>query len=199
MLLEWRCSSSTLGEIFRGTINPELRPRAATRTTSHFTKSQTLWQTNRKHSTNSVVATSYCLTPQFLPRHVIARGMPNAAHRAPARALSILTRVLELSCVLVVVTWVVKLGGVSMRPAWSSETTNDTGRLFNVHPLLQTAAFAVLMAEALQAWRSPIVPGLGRRVPRATPALCPDACAGTWVDGWMREFLKTLKNCMSSN
>ena len=84
--------------------------------------------------------------------------MTDHAHRA----LSILTRVLELSCLLVVVSWIAQLGGISLRPAWSDDTTNDTGRLFNLHPLLMTAAFAVLMAEALQAWRSPIIPGLER-------------------------------------
>lgn len=72
---------------------------------------------------------------------------------------------------LLVIAWVVKLGGASLRPVWQSDTTNDTSKLFNLHPLLQTAAFAVLMAEALQAWRSPIVPGLDRRVRGSTTAL----------------------------
>lgn len=79
-------------------------------------------------------------------------------HQPPPRALSILTRILELACLVVVIAWVRTLGGVSLRPVWTNSTTNDTGKLFNWHPIVQTTAFAVLMAEALQAWRSPIIP-----------------------------------------
>ena len=85
-------------------------------------------------------------------------------HAPPPKGISILTRILELLCLVVVVAWVAKLGGISLRPVWINATTNDTGKLFNLHPIIQTAAFAVLMAEALQAWRSPCIPGLKRSV-----------------------------------
>ena len=84
--------------------------------------------------------------------------MTDKMHPPPPKGLSILTRILELACLLVVIAWVRTLGGVSLRPVWTNSTTNDTGKLFNWHPIVQTTAFAVLMAEALQAWRSPIIP-----------------------------------------
>jgi len=78
------------------------------------------------------------------------------------RSASIVARALEVLCLLTVIAWVRALGGVSLHPEQLDASTNDTSKLFNVHPILQVTAFAVLMAEALQAWRHPLLPDLQR-------------------------------------
>ncbi len=40
--------------------------------------------------------------------------------------------------------------------------TNDTGGIFNWHPLLMTLAFPVLMGEAVLAYRAPVASNLDR-------------------------------------
>lgn len=40
---------------------------------------------------------------------------------------------------------------------WTLVTGNDTGQLFNWHPLLITLAFPVLMAEAVLAYKAPLL------------------------------------------
>ncbi len=57
--------------------------------------------------------------------------------------------------------WVFKyLGGVSLLgPKITAPGVNDTGVIFNWHPLLLTIAFPVLMGEAILAYKAPIVGG----------------------------------------
>ena len=51
---------------------------------------------------------------------------------------------------------------MSLRPTKLPGGGNDTGRLFNVHPVVMITAFGVVMAEALQTWRQPLLPSLVR-------------------------------------
>ena len=46
------------------------------------------------------------------------------------------TRVSELVTFILMAVWITKLGGLSLSPKQLSATTNDTGQLFNWHPLL---------------------------------------------------------------
>ena len=46
------------------------------------------------------------------------------------------TRVSELVTFILMAVWIAKLGGLSLSPKQLSATTNDTGQLFNWHPLL---------------------------------------------------------------
>jgi hypothetical protein len=50
------------------------------------------------------------------------------------------------------------LGGLRFSPKPLDGQGNDTGQLFNWHPLLITLAFPVLMAEAVLAYKTPLVP-----------------------------------------
>lgn len=50
------------------------------------------------------------------------------------------------------------LGGLRLSPKPLAQGGNDTGQLFNWHPLLITLAFPVLMAEAVLAYKTPLVP-----------------------------------------
>lgn len=59
------------------------------------------------------------------------------------------------------------LGGVGLSPTRTRDqgmhlTGNDTSRIFNWHPILNTLAFAVFMAEALLAYRAPLAGSLDR-------------------------------------
>ncbi|KAK9814792.1 hypothetical protein WJX72_011556 [[Myrmecia] bisecta] len=78
-------------------------------------------------------------------------------------ALTLLTRLLEVSTFVLVAIWTSSyLGGLGVSPTWTSTTVNDTNRVFNWHPLLMALAFPVFMAEALLAYRVPVVPSLER-------------------------------------
>ena len=46
------------------------------------------------------------------------------------------TRVSELVTFILMAVWVSQLGGLSLSPRQLSATSNDTGQLFNWHPLL---------------------------------------------------------------
>ena len=71
-----------------------------------------------------------------------------------------LARLASASLVVVMFVWVFKyLGGVSFSPKVTGEGVNDTGVIFNWHPLLLTIAFPVLMGEAVLAYKAPIVGG----------------------------------------
>jgi hypothetical protein len=68
-------------------------------------------------------------------------------------------RLFQATTLLVVVVWTSRyLGGYRFSPIPTADGANDTSGLFNLHPLLMTLAFVVLMAEALQAYRMPIFP-----------------------------------------
>lgn len=58
------------------------------------------------------------------------------------------------------------LGGLALAPTAASGQGggNDTGKLFNWHPLLMTLAFCVFMAEALLTYVAPLVPMISRWV-----------------------------------
>jgi len=67
-----------------------------------------------------------------------------------------LARVLQCCVFVAVVVWVMLLGGVGFSPE-QMEASNDTSPIFNWHPVLMTTAFAVLMGEALLAYRAPVI------------------------------------------
>lgn len=78
----------------------------------------------------------------------------------PPLAVTRLTRVLQLGALCAMVTWVFGfLGGLrlSPQPTAPDGSANDTSQLFNWHPLLITVAFPVLMAEAILAYKAPLV------------------------------------------
>lgn len=64
----------------------------------------------------------------------------------------------------------VVLGGVALHPVVTKAGANDTGALFNWHPVMMTLGFGVLMAEALLAYRAPLLPWLTRCGHRSTHA-----------------------------
>lgn len=67
----------------------------------------------------------------------------------------------QASVLLTMCVWIFGyLGGLrlSPRPTGGDPPANDTSQLFNLHPLLITLAFPVLMAEAVLAFRAPLVP-----------------------------------------
>lgn len=75
-----------------------------------------------------------------------------------ARTVTLHTRALQLAVVLAVLTWVFGyLGGLGFSPRPLGGGANDTGPIFNWHPLLLTAAFPLLMAEAVLAYKAPLV------------------------------------------
>ena len=67
-------------------------------------------------------------------------------------------RLLAVAVFGTIVWWVQRLGGVAARP----DPGGSTSRLFNWHPILMTLAFAVLMSEALLAYRAPWRSGMLR-------------------------------------
>ncbi|KXZ47371.1 hypothetical protein GPECTOR_36g92 [Gonium pectorale] len=88
-----------------------------------------------------------------------------------------------LALLILIGHWVhVTLGGVALAPVELPDGTgNDTSKLFNWHPVLMTLAFAVLMAEGLLAYQSPLLPGLTREVRKRVHWGCHSAallCAG---------------------
>lgn len=66
----------------------------------------------------------------------------------------LLSRCCTVTLVVLVVTWVNRLGGLALTPVATTDG-NDTSQLFNWHPLLMTLAFGVAMAEAVSAYRAP--------------------------------------------
>eukprot|EP00884_Botryococcus_braunii_P004417 jgi/Botrbrau1/13977/Bobra.117_2s0007.1 len=92
---------------------------------------------------------------------IISSGSPQADGLAkgpsPPFHMIIFTRLLELITFVLIAIWVFSyLGGLSLHPKISMKG-NDTGGIFNWHPLLMTLAFPVLMTEALLAYRAPII------------------------------------------
>ncbi|KAK9827640.1 hypothetical protein WJX81_002123 [Elliptochloris bilobata] len=81
----------------------------------------------------------------------------------PPAVLTWITRLLELATFLLTAIWVVYyLGGVGLHPKQMMLGANDTGRIFNWHPVLIALAFPVFMAEAVLAYRVPLVTSLDR-------------------------------------
>ncbi|GIL75477.1 hypothetical protein Vretimale_8111 [Volvox reticuliferus] len=84
----------------------------------------------------------------------------------PPRGTSFLARTCSLAIMILVGHWVrVPLGGVGVKPVPVNGNTpgeNDTGKIFNWHPILMTLGIVVLMAEALLSYQAPILPGLAR-------------------------------------
>ncbi|KAK9918139.1 hypothetical protein WJX75_001570 [Coccomyxa subellipsoidea] len=79
------------------------------------------------------------------------------------KSFSIITRLLQIVTLILVAVWVLHdLGGVAFTPKRVNLLTNDTGVIFNWHPLLMTLAFPVLMGEALLAYRTPVASSLDR-------------------------------------
>lgn len=79
----------------------------------------------------------------------------------PPLAITRLTRALQLAAMSAMLVWVLAyLGGLrlSPQPTAPDGSANDTSQLFNWHPLLITLAFPVLMAEAVLAYKAPLVP-----------------------------------------
>lgn len=78
----------------------------------------------------------------------------------PPLAITRLTRALQLAALSAMLVWVLGyLGGLrlSPQPTAPDGSANDTSQLFNWHPLLITLAFPVLMAEAVLAYKAPLV------------------------------------------
>ena len=68
------------------------------------------------------------------------------------------TRALELSTLLAFWYWVVRcLGGLGVSTVDTAGGGNDTSFIFNWHPFLMALVFPVLMAEAVLAYRVPLV------------------------------------------
>jgi hypothetical protein len=83
---------------------------------------------------------------------------PWAIGPPPPRKFTVLTRVLQAACFLLMLTWVtVHLGGLKFSPTALGDGANDTSQLFNWHPLLITLAFPLLMGEAILSYKSPIL------------------------------------------
>ena len=84
---------------------------------------------------------------------------------SPPRAITLATRVMQAIVVLLMILWVtVFLGGLALSPTPSptDPATNNTGKLFNWHPLLMTFAFAVCMGEAVLAYKVPLAGSLAQ-------------------------------------
>ena len=90
----------------------------------------------------------------------LGKSHPHCCMQPPARLAHPLPR-----CVLIITKLPsgTRAGGLSLRPTKLPGGGNDTGKLFNVHPVIMITAFGVVMAEALQSWRAPILPSLDRR------------------------------------
>ena len=74
-------------------------------------------------------------------------------------AIKHLTRALQGAVLLAMASWIFLLGGLRLSPRPTADgESNDTSQLFNWHPLLLTLGFPVLMAEAVLAYRAPLVP-----------------------------------------
>lgn len=69
-------------------------------------------------------------------------------------------RALQAAVTGAALIWVALLGGVRFSPRVTDPATgaNDTGGLFNWHPLLMLLAFPLAMAEAVLAYRAPLAP-----------------------------------------
>ncbi|KAL6763634.1 eukaryotic cytochrome b561-domain-containing protein [Haematococcus lacustris] len=80
------------------------------------------------------------------------------------KAFAYLARLLMLLLVVTVGHWIrVHLGGVAIMPVSTGPDANDTGALFNWHPLLMVLGFGVFMAEALMSYQAPLMPWLTRQ------------------------------------
>lgn len=77
------------------------------------------------------------------------------SHTGAAAAARCLNVVLGI-CVAI---WVLAyLGGLGFAPKPGPDGSNDTGIIFNYHPLLMVLAFPILMGEALLSFRQPPAP-----------------------------------------
>eukprot|EP00873_Tetraselmis_striata_P021299 jgi/Tetstr1/441563/TSEL_029792.t1 len=76
-------------------------------------------------------------------------------------------RASALTLVAVMAGWVFQhLGGLALAPRETAPGVNDTGVIFNWHPLLMAVAFPLLMSEAVVAYRAPLVGGDSQARPR---------------------------------
>ena len=75
----------------------------------------------------------------------------------PPPAFTVVTRVVEISTLVVTAIWVFGyLGGVGLKPVVTGQNSNDPSVIFNWHPLFMAMAFPILMAEAVLAYRVPL-------------------------------------------
>lgn len=84
-----------------------------------------------------------------------------AAIGPPAPPLAgALVRALQVAIAVAALIWISLLGGVRFTPRVTDPATgaNDTGGVFNWHPLLMLIAFPLAMAEAVLAYRAPLAP-----------------------------------------
>ncbi|MEW5300840.1 MAG: hypothetical protein WDW36_003740 [Sanguina aurantia] len=103
--------------------------------------------------------------------------------------VALLVRVLYIAIITLVSVWVWGyLGGVSLSPTYVSEGVNETGKLFNWHPVLMTTAFAVLMSEAIMSYKAPILPWLKRAASKKLHACLHAAAAVCIVCGLTAAF-----------
>ncbi|PNW74130.1 hypothetical protein CHLRE_13g586600v5 [Chlamydomonas reinhardtii] len=80
------------------------------------------------------------------------------------KAIAWLARATSLAILILIGHWVhVTLGGVGLHPQPLPDGSgNDTGKLFNWHPILMTLGFAVFMVEALLTYQAPLLASLPR-------------------------------------
>ncbi|GAX77908.1 hypothetical protein CEUSTIGMA_g5350.t1 [Chlamydomonas eustigma] len=77
--------------------------------------------------------------------------------------LSYIARILMAAVLILVSHWVFAyLGGVALDPVSDGKGGNDTGHLFNYHPILMTLGFGVFMSEAIITYQAPLVSGISR-------------------------------------
>lgn len=102
----------------------------------------------------------------FAPLEAVDRGLPRGAEMHTPYATPVPARVTWLARSIAAITtsvmflWVFNvLGGVALSPKVTALGENDTGVIFNWHPLLMVLAFPVLMGEALLAYKAPILYG----------------------------------------
>jgi hypothetical protein len=81
--------------------------------------------------------------------------MANPAEKNPGSAFIWAARCTTVILLLIVASWVSKLGGVSTTPDVLADGSKSTDRLFNWHPVLMVTGFGVLMTEAVLAYRIP--------------------------------------------
>lgn len=88
-----------------------------------------------------------------------------SASMPPPPGFTVFTRVVEISTLVVTMTWVRGyLGGVGFAPVVKGENINDPGVIFNWHPLFMAMAFPICMAEAVLAYRVPLATASDRYI-----------------------------------
>jgi hypothetical protein len=89
--------------------------------------------------------------------------MPTAVQNS-SDAFAWATRIIAVSLLAAVGTWVHQLGGVAAGAETAADGSISTDRMFNWHPVLMVLGFGVCMTEAVLAYRVPRGPNTQRWV-----------------------------------